>query len=65
MVSGIEKLSDIDWNELDCLRKEITFNPAAINPEQMERFSELFVKTIRGCGDFPPHIMNDLNNENF
>jgi hypothetical protein len=64
MVSGIEKISDIDWNELDFLRKEISFNPAAINPEQMERFSELFVETIRGCGDDPPYIMNTLNNEN-
>lgn len=35
-----------EWNEMDTLRKAINDYPASVHPSKMERFTELFVKSI-------------------
>lgn len=35
-----------EWNEMDTLRKAINDYPASVHPTKMERFTELFVKSI-------------------
>lgn len=50
------ELNKEDWNELNALRQAINYNPASVHPEKMERFTELFVETIRGKGDDKLHI---------
>ena len=44
-------ITDEEFNEMDALRKEITYNPSAVHPQQMERFTELFVRSLEGKGD--------------
>jgi hypothetical protein len=44
-------LTEEEWNELDALRKAINYSPASVHPEKQERFTELFVKSLRGKGD--------------
>jgi hypothetical protein len=40
-----------DWNELIALKDVISYNPASVSPENMDKFTELFVKTLRGKGE--------------
>jgi hypothetical protein len=40
------KLTDVEWNELDALRRAIKDNPASVHPEKQERFTELFVRSL-------------------
>lgn len=40
-------ISKEEWKELDSLRKEIRNNPTSVNQFDMERFTELFVKSIK------------------
>lgn len=40
-------ISTEEWKELDSLRREINNNPASVCPSDMERFTELFVKSIQ------------------
>lgn len=44
-------ITDEEFYELDVLRKAINDNPASVHPEKMERFTELFVKSLEGKGD--------------
>jgi len=44
-------LSKEEWNELDALRKAINYNPSQVCPEKMEKFTELFVRSLQGKGD--------------
>jgi hypothetical protein len=44
-------ITDEEFNEMDALRKAITYNPSAVHPQQMERFTELFVRSLEGKGD--------------
>ena len=34
-----------EWEELDTLRRAISFNPATVATEKQERFTELLVKS--------------------
>ena len=34
-----------EWDELDMLRRAISFCPATVAPEKQERFTELLVKS--------------------
>jgi hypothetical protein len=43
------------WDEMNKLRIEISHNPAACTPKELERFSELFALSIAGKGDMPPY----------
>jgi hypothetical protein len=44
-------LSVEEWDELNSLKNAIDEYPATVHPEKMERFTELFVKTLEGKGD--------------
>lgn len=35
-----------EWLEMDAIRKAIMDHPASVHPDKMERFTELFVKTL-------------------
>lgn len=39
-------LTQEEWNEMDSLRRAIHDNPSSVHPEKMERFTELFVRTL-------------------
>ena len=44
-------LSQEEWNELNTLKNAINQHPASVHTVKMERFTELFVKTLEGKGD--------------
>jgi hypothetical protein len=46
-------LSSREWKELNALRKAISHNPASVVPEQQERFSALFIRSLIGKGNLP------------
>ena len=46
-----EELNIEEWNELQALKNAITFNPASVHPIKMERFTELFTRSIEGKGN--------------
>jgi hypothetical protein len=41
-----------EWNEMDTLRKAINDYPASVHPSKMERFTELFVMSLEGKGNY-------------
>lgn len=50
-----EKLMNLnkeEWDELIALKDAINYNPATVHYDKMERFTELFVKTLEGKGDY-------------
>lgn len=49
--SPANALSDIEWEELCKLKAAIDEAPATVVASQMERFTELFVRTLHGKGD--------------
>lgn len=49
--STLQVLSESEWKELCALKKAIDDYPAAVVAQQMERFTELFVRTLHGKGD--------------
>ncbi len=51
MSQQLENLSAREWNELQALRRAISENPASVHPDRMERFSQLFARTLVGKGD--------------
>jgi hypothetical protein len=56
MVPTIERspdLSDDEWTEVQALRKAITEAPSTVVPWRMERFAELFTRSLLGKGDLP------------
>jgi len=44
-------LTQDEWDELCSLKQAIDDYPASVVPGRMERFSELFVRTLHGKGD--------------
>jgi len=54
-------LSKEEWNELDALRKAINYNPSQVCPEKMEKFTELFVRSLQGKGDNTPTQTDPTN----
>lgn len=44
-------LSPEEWIELTNLKNAINEYPASVHPLKMERFTELFVRTLEGKGD--------------
>lgn len=44
-------LSNEEWKELCSLKEAIDCYPAAVAASKMERFTELFVRTLEGKGD--------------
>jgi hypothetical protein len=47
----LTKMDQDNWNELMALKNAITYNPATVHPDQMEKFTELFVQTLVGKGN--------------
>ena len=43
-----------EFYELDAIRRAIKDNPASVHPDKMERFTELFVKSIKEKSDHVP-----------
>lgn len=44
-------LSAQEWNEMVALKDAINYNPSTVSPEKMEKFTELFVRSLEGKGD--------------
>jgi hypothetical protein len=44
-------LSQAEWEELCMLKRAIDDAPATVVASRMERFTELFVRTLHGKGD--------------
>jgi hypothetical protein len=49
--TGSEYLTKEEWIELNALREAINYDPSTVSPEKMEKFTELFVRTLEGKGD--------------
>ena len=43
-------LTNEEWEEMNALKKAINDHPASVSPEKQERFTELFVKSLRSLG---------------
>jgi hypothetical protein len=54
------KLTDDEWKEMNSLRKAISYDPSTVVPEKMEKFAELFVRSIEGADDSPPIKQNEI-----
>lgn len=46
-----DNLTAREWYELQALRRAISDGPASVHPIKMERFSELFARSLAGKGD--------------
>lgn len=42
-----------EWDQLDAIRKELNGHLMAYDWETQEKFTELFVKSLEGKGDWP------------
>ena len=49
--TGTKQLTEEEWIELNALREAINYDPRTVSPEKMEKFTELFVRTLEGKGD--------------
>lgn len=49
-----ERMTKEEWNEMDSLRKAISNQPSTVSPEKMEKFTELFVRSLEGADDSHP-----------
>jgi hypothetical protein len=47
----LTEMEDKDWEELIALKSVISYNPASVHPDKMEKFTELLVKSLRGKGE--------------
>ncbi|MGA0070590.1 MAG: hypothetical protein ACO3HP_04735 [Candidatus Nanopelagicaceae bacterium] len=52
------RLSDSEWDEMDSLRRAIKDGPPAVAAHKMERFTELFVRTLPYEGDTIAPVVN-------
>lgn len=50
----INSITTEEWKELDNLRQAISDLPTSVTPEKMEKFTELFVKSLYGADDSHP-----------
>jgi hypothetical protein len=48
----LTKMNSDNWDELIALKDAITFNPATVHPNKMEKFTELFVQTLKGKSEY-------------
>ena len=51
--TGPEYLTLEEWVELNALREAIHYSPHTVSPEKMEKFTELFVRSLEGKGYKP------------
>ena len=40
-----------EWDELMALKSAISYNPASVNPEKMELFTQLLIKSFEHRGE--------------
>jgi len=59
--TGSKYLTEEEWNELNALREAINYDPHTVAPEKMEKFTELFVRSLDGKGD-PISVRTDSSN---
>lgn len=52
--TGPETLTKEEWDELVALKEAITYRPASVSSEKMEKFAELMVRTLEGKCETPP-----------
>lgn len=50
--TGTNQLTIEEWTELNALREAINYDPHTVCPQKMEKFTELFVRSLEGKGDF-------------
>jgi hypothetical protein len=48
------ELTDQEWEEMAAIKRAINDYPASVHPDKMERFTELFVRTLEGKSDLKP-----------
>jgi hypothetical protein len=41
-------LTEEEWNELVALKEAITYRPASVSAQKMEKFAELWCEVLRG-----------------
>ena len=46
--SSSEVLTTEEWNELVALKEAITYRPASVSAQKMEKFAELMVRSLEG-----------------
>jgi hypothetical protein len=49
--TGTDDLTKEEWDELVALKEAINYDPRTVSPEKMEKFTELFVRSLDGKGD--------------
>jgi hypothetical protein len=49
--TGTAELTTEEWKEMNSLREAINLNPSQVHPSKMEKFTELFVRSLEGKGD--------------
>lgn len=49
--TNTDYLTKEEWYELNVLREAINYDPSQVSPEKMEKFTELFVRSLHGKGD--------------
>jgi hypothetical protein len=54
-------LSDAEWAEMDSIRRAIKDGPPSVAAQKMERFAELFVRTLPYEGDTIAATLNRTN----
>lgn len=58
--TGTSNLSYDEWNELVALKDAIKYDPSTVSPLKMEKFTELFVRSLEGKSD-PTIFLNNSN----
>jgi hypothetical protein len=53
-------LSPEEWIEMENLKDIISYNPANVSTDKMERFTELYVRSILGKGE-NTHVIHSYN----
>ncbi len=51
--TSTEVLTNEEWDELVALKDAITYRPASVSAEKMEKFAELMVRSLEGKCDPP------------
>jgi hypothetical protein len=57
-MNATKPMTKEEWNEMNSLRKAISEQPSSVIPEQMQKFTQLFVKSLDGADDSHPLTRN-------
>jgi hypothetical protein len=50
-VEMLTKMTKEEWDELVALKNVISYNPASVSTDKMEKFTELLVQSLYGKGE--------------